>query len=103
MGVKIERSVSVGNILTMLGGVIVAIGIGIGWWTQTQGLAASQKRNKTSIVDNREALRETGDKMRGIERKVDVLEERTKYIQEQQKETNEKLDRLIDMQLRRPR
>lgn len=103
MSVKIERSVSVGNILTIAGGVSVAVFFGIAWWSQTQTMAAEQKRNKTSIVVNRAALDTNANKMRTIERKVDVLEERSKYIQSQQKETNEKLDRLIDMQLRRPR
>jgi hypothetical protein len=103
MGFKIERTVSVGNVITIGLGCLTAAGLFIGWYYQTQAMAAEQTRNKAAIVDNRKAVGDTAEKMRGIERKVDVLQERTKYIQDQQRETNEKLDRLIDMQLRRPR
>lgn len=104
---KFDRTVSLGNLLTIL---VLAVGGAWAiaeWYFGTESLAKDQKRQDAEIVRNATGTavnsRDIQDgkvKFRGLSVKVDT---ELKNIHAQQKENAGKLDRLIDLQLRGPR
>lgn len=104
---RFDRTVSFGNILTMLIVGVPAIWAIAQFYFGTQTLAKDQKRqdaditrNATSSAVNSRDIQDSKVKFRGLEVQVDT---ELRNIYKQQKENASKLDRLIDLQLRGPR
>lgn len=104
---KFDRTISFGNVLTIVVLVATVAIAGAKWYFGTESLAKDQKRqdaeivqNKTSAAVNARDIQDEKIKFRGLKVQVDT---ELRNVYKAQQETNRKLDHLIDLQLRGPR